>query len=180
MAQGPAGQETCHQQELTGRGVPGGDLDVGLVDQLPEPLPSPVEKVTEKLDASQAIHRIIVCTLCRDPATGIRTGADLCAELRSLLSAHGEMPLLDYVVEGIACMAGCTRPLTVAFQADGKASYLFGSIDRRADAAELVEFAKLYASLGDGWCNSGQRPSGLADKTLARIPGPRIPMGGRA
>ncbi|UDL91340.1 DUF1636 family protein [Mesorhizobium sp. PAMC28654] len=125
------------------------------------------------MDAFQAIHRIIVCTLCRDPATGIRTGEDLCADLRSLLSADDERALQDYAVEGIACMAGCARPLTVAFQADGKASYLFGSIDRRTDAAELVEFAKLYASLADGWCNSGQRPAGLFDKTLARIPGPR-------
>lgn len=136
-------------------------------------LPSPVEKVTEKLDASQAIHSIIVCTLCRDPATGIRTGEDLCADLRSRLSAHDEGTLAGYAVEGIACMAGCARPLTVAFQSDGKASYLFGSIDPRTDAAELVEFAKLYASLADGWCNSGQRPAGLAGKTLARIPGPR-------
>ena len=81
------------------------------------------------------------------------------------------MALLNYAVEGIACMAGCARPLTVAFQAAGKASYLFGSIDRQTDAAELLEFAKLYASLADGWCNSGQRPAGLAAKTLARIPG---------
>ena len=124
------------------------------------------------MDASQAIHRIIVCTLCRDPATGVRAGEDLCADLRSLLSVHEERTLRDYEVEGIACMAGCGRPLTVAFQADAKASYLFGSIDRHADAAELVEFAKLYASLPDGWCNSGQRPAGLAGKTLARIPGP--------
>jgi len=124
------------------------------------------------LDASQAIHRIIVCTLCRDPATGIRTGEELCADLRSLLLVDDEMALLNYAVEGVACMAGCARPLTVAFQSDGKATYLFGSIDRRSDATELVEFAKLYASLADGWCNSGHRPAGLADKTLARVPGP--------
>lgn len=129
------------------------------------------------MDASQAIRRIIVCTLCRDPATGTRTGEDLCADLRSRLSADDEMALLDYAVEGIACMAGCARPLTVAFQAAGKASYLFGSIDRQTDAVELLEFAKLYASLVDGWCNSGQRPAGLADKTLARIPGPRGMVG---
>ena len=68
-------------------------------------------------------------------------------------------------------MAGCSRPLTVGFQAPGKAAYLFGSIDARADAGDLVRFAKLYASLADGWCNSGQRPAGLVGKTLARIPG---------
>ena len=119
------------------------------------------------MEASQA--RIIVCTLCRDPANGVRSGEDLCADLRARLATHDE-PALGYAVEGVACMAGCERPLTVAFQANGKASYLFGSIDAQADAADLVEFARLYASLADGWCNSGQRPVGLAGKTLARIP----------
>ena len=121
------------------------------------------------MEASQA--RIIVCTLCRDPATGVRSGEDLCADLAARLKTHDEPALaLRYAVEGVACMAGCERPLTVAFQADGKASYLFGSIDARADAADLIEFARLYSSLADGWCNSGQRPVGLAGKTLARIP----------
>jgi len=118
-------------------------------------------------------HRIFVCTLCRDPATGEKTGEDLCADLRSRLAVHHEPVVArGYTVEGIACMAGCGRPLTVAFQAEGKAAYLFGSIDARADAADLARFASLYVSLADGWCNSGQRPAGLAGKTLARIPGP--------
>ena len=118
-------------------------------------------------------HRIFVCTLCRDPATGEKTGEALCADLRSRLAAHHEPAVArGYAVEGIACMAGCGRPLTVGFQAEGKAAYLFGSIDARADAADLTRFASLSLSLTDGWCNSGQRPAGLAGKTLARIPGP--------
>ncbi|MFD1988053.1 DUF1636 family protein [Mesorhizobium newzealandense] len=129
---------------------------------------------TEKLDgATDRIHRIIVCTLCRDVPTGIRSGENLCTDLRSRLSAHHEPAVANgFIVEGVACMAGCARPLTVAFQASGKAAYLFGSIDAQADVGDLVRFAKLYASLADGWCNSGQRPAGLAGKTLARIPGP--------
>ncbi|UVK41659.1 DUF1636 family protein [Mesorhizobium sp. AR10] len=122
------------------------------------------------MDASKALHRIIVCTLCRDLVTGVRSGEELCADLAARLSAPDESAP-DYAVEAIDCMAGCARPLTVAFQADGKASYLFGSIDAGVDAADLIEFAKLYRSLADGWCNSGQRPAGLAGKTLARIPG---------
>ena len=116
-------------------------------------------------------HRIIVCTLCRDVPTGIRSGESLCADLRSRLAACQEPAVAHgFTIEGVECMAGCARPLTVAFQAPGKASYLFGSID--ADAGDLVRFARLYASLADGWCNSGQRPPRLAGKTLARIPGP--------
>ncbi|WP_246680489.1 DUF1636 family protein [Mesorhizobium sp. B2-4-13] len=114
-----------------------------------------------------------MCTLCRERGTGVRSGEDLCAELRSRLSAHHEPGVAHgFAVEGVACMAGCARPLAVAFQALGKAAYLFGSIDAQADVADLVRFARLYASLADGWCNSGQRPPRLAGKTLARIPGP--------
>ncbi|TPK74817.1 DUF1636 domain-containing protein [Mesorhizobium sp. B2-4-15] len=129
--------------------------------------------------AIDRIHRIVVCTLCRDIPTGTRSGEALCADLRSRLSAHIEPALAHgFMVEGVACMAGCARPLAVAFQAPGKAAYLFGSIDAEADAGDLVRFASLYASLADGWCNAGQRPPRLAGKTLARIPGPGKPAGG--
>ncbi|MBZ9669226.1 DUF1636 family protein [Mesorhizobium sp. ES1-3] len=124
-----------------------------------------------------SMHQIIVCTLCRDVPTGARSGEGLCAELRSRLSAQPDVAH-GFTVEGVACMAGCARPLAVAFQAPGKAAYLFGSIDAQVDAADLVRFARLYASLPDGWCNSGQRPPRLAGKTLARIPAPGKPADG--
>lgn len=147
-------------------------MDVGLVGRSANILPSPIEK-DGKLDGSiDRIHRILVCTLCRDVPTGTRSGEVLCIDLRSRLSAHHQPDVArGFVVEGVACMAGCSRPLAVAFQAPGKATYLFGSIDAEADAGDLVRFAGLYASLADGWCNSGQRPPRLAGKTLARIPG---------
>ncbi|BCH10691.1 putative metal-binding protein [Mesorhizobium sp. USDA 4775] len=147
-------------------------MDVGLVVRLASILPSLVLESDGKLDGA-IDHRIIVCTLCRDIPTGIRSGESLCADLRSRLAACQEPTVAHgFTIEGVECMAGCARPLTVAFQAPGKASYLFGSIDAEADAGDLVRFARLYASLADGWCNSGQRPPRLAGKTLARIPGP--------
>jgi predicted metal-binding protein len=145
---------------------------IGLVGRLASFLPSPFLESDGTLSAAQAIHRIIVCTLCRDVPTGIRSGESLCADLRTRLAAHDEPAVVHgFAVDGVACMAGCERPLTVAFNAPGKAAYLFGSIDAEADVADLVRFASLYVSLADGWCSSGQRPAGLAGKTLARIPG---------
>ncbi len=163
--------------ELTGRGVPGGNANPGLVGRFASFLPSPVLESDGKLDGS-IDHRIIVCTLCRDLVTGVRSGESLCSDLRSRLSVYNEPAVAQgFAVEGVACMAGCSRPLTVAFQAPGKAAYLFGSIDARADVGDLVRFARLYASLADGWCSSGQRPAGLAGKTLARNPGSGNPAG---
>ncbi|MER9298240.1 hypothetical protein NKI38_17320 [Mesorhizobium sp. M0621] len=79
------------------------------------------------MEASKAIHCIIVCTLYRDPVTGVRPGAQLCADL------HGRLSV---------------------------------------DEDRALAFGYAIASLADGWCNSGQRPAGLAGKTLARIPAP--------
>ncbi|AEH89504.1 MULTISPECIES: DUF1636 family protein [Mesorhizobium] len=146
-------------------------MDVGLVGRLANILPSPIEKdgkLDGAIDPIHLIHRIIVCTLCRGVPSGIRSGESLYI-LRSRLSAPAVAQ--GFTVEGVECMAGCARPLTVAFQAPGKAAYLFGSIDAQADAGDLARFASLYASLADGWCNSGQRPPRLAGKTVARIPG---------
>ncbi|WP_249689338.1 DUF1636 domain-containing protein [Stappia sp. WLB 29] len=112
-------------------------------------------------------HCITVCTTCRDPETRERPGADLIETLNAALAENG---LAHVSVEGAACMAGCSRPCTVAYQAEGKASYLFGDIEPARDVATLVAFARQYAELEDGWCSSLQRPEGLKGKTLARMP----------
>lgn len=112
-------------------------------------------------------HCITVCTTCRDPETRERPGADLIETLNAALAENG---LAHVSVEGAACMAGCSRPCTVAYQAEGKASYLFGDIEPARDVAVLVAFARQYAELEDGWCSSLQRPDGLKGKTLARMP----------
>ena len=67
-------------------------------------------------------------------------------------------------------MAGCSRPCTVAYIADNKATYLFGDLDPPEDVPPLLDFAHQYAGLDDGWCSSTERPRGLAGKTLARVP----------
>ena len=95
-------------------------------------------------------------------------GARLQRALRALMDAE----LAEtFLIDGIPCMAGCDRPLTVGFSAVGKASYLFGGVDADRDAEHLLEFARLYSSLADGWCSERHRPVGLAGKIIARIPG---------
>ncbi|MBC9246044.1 DUF1636 domain-containing protein [Paracoccus sp. 11-3] len=113
-------------------------------------------------------HSIIVCNRCPGMrGEGERPGPGLAARLRALL---GDDPAATCRVGEIACMAGCDRPLAVAFTAPGKASYLFGDVDAERDAPHLIAFARLYCTLPDGWSNERQRPRGLAGKTLARIP----------
>jgi len=112
-------------------------------------------------------HHIHVCTTCRDREADDLTGDALILALRAGLAACG---LSDaFAVSGVKCMAGCARPCTVGFQADGKAAWLFGDLTP-ANVFDLIAFAQLYAALPDGWCRSIERPSKLSQTAIARIP----------
>ncbi|CTQ65455.1 DUF1636 family protein [Roseibium alexandrii] len=115
-------------------------------------------------------HRITVCISCRRKGTETRLGFELIERLRNALLAAEEMIPETFDVSGVACMAGCDRPCTVAYHSTSKASYLFGDIDPKTDVDDLIAFAKQYAYLGDGWCSSVDRPGKLRKSTLARIP----------
>lgn len=115
-------------------------------------------------------HAVTVCTDCRVTGSACRPGLVLLARLGESLDRLGIGPEVDFSIQGTACMAGCRRPCTIAFQASGKATYLFGDIEPDADIDALVDFARLYAQRVDGMTREGERPRALAGKVLARVP----------
>ncbi|MTI42674.1 putative metal-binding protein [Roseibium hamelinense] len=119
---------------------------------------------------SDDTHKIFVCTTCRQKGSDCRPGYELIAKLQEALKAAEPFVADDFEVSGIACMAGCERPCTVAYRASGKATYLFGDIDPDEDIEVLVAFADQYRQLEDGWCSSTTRPGKLRRTTLARVP----------
>ena len=119
-------------------------------------------------------HRITVCTSCRHKGTECRPGYELIEKLRRAIANAGDAIPEDFEVSGVACMAGCDRPCTVAYHGSKKATYLFGDMDPDVDVDDLVTFAKQYAYLNDGWCSSVDRPGKLRKSTLARVPASMI------
>ncbi|MGO4621831.1 DUF1636 family protein [Ensifer sp. 2YAB10] len=115
-------------------------------------------------------HKITVCTDCRFTRGPCLPGAELIKRLNRSIAALGEPLDRDFSIAGTVCMAACTRPCTIAFQATGKATYLFGDISPEEDIDDLVRFAATYAERGDGMTRAAERPRGLKTKTLARIP----------
>ena len=115
-------------------------------------------------------HRITVCTSCKHKGTECRPGFELIEKLRATFVAAGDAIPEEFEISGVACMAGCDRPCTVAYHGTHKATYLFGDIDPDVDVSDLVTFAQQYASLHDGWCSSLDRPGKLRKSTLARVP----------
>ncbi len=121
-------------------------------------------------------HRITVCTSCRHKGTDCRPGYELIEKLRRAIEAAGDTIAEDFAISGVACMAGCDRPCTVAYHGTQKASYLFGDITPEDDIDDLLVFARQYAALDDGWCSSLDRPDKLRKTTLARIPAAMIAL----
>lgn len=115
-------------------------------------------------------HKITVCTSCRHKGSDCRPGYELIAKLRAAIAAAGDTLPEEFEISGVACMAGCDRPCTVAYHGSRKATYLFGDIEPDADIDDLVAFARQYAYLADGWCSSVDRPGKLRRTTLARVP----------
>lgn len=115
-------------------------------------------------------HRITICTSCRHKGRDCRPGLELIDRLRAALKAAGGLLSNDFEISGVACMAGCDRPCTVAYHASAKATYLFGDIEPGQDIEDLVAFARQYRDLDDGWCSSTTRPGKLQRTTLARVP----------
>ncbi|MEL6509436.1 MAG: DUF1636 domain-containing protein [Pseudomonadota bacterium] len=121
-------------------------------------------------------HKITVCTSCRHKGSDCRPGYELIARLRKAIEAAGDAVAEDFEISGVACMAGCDRPCTVAYHGTRKATYLFGDIEADSDIDDLFAFARQYAVLGDGWCSSVDRPGKLRKTTLARVPAAIIAM----
>ncbi len=124
----------------------------------------------------QRHHQITVCTSCKHKSTQCKPGFDLIEKLRAAIAAAGDTLPENFEVSGVACMAGCDRPCTVAYHGSRKATYLFGDIDPATDVDDLVAFARQYAYLHDGWCSSVDRPGKLRKSTLARVPSAIIAM----
>lgn len=104
------------------------------------------------------MHHLMICASCH--------GAEQAAALIGRLA----QALPDFSVGAAQCMSGCSRPGTLAFRADGKASYLFGDIDPAAAIDDIVVFARAYHAAPDGWITDALRFGTLRHGAIARIP----------
>ncbi|OAN93049.1 DUF1636 family protein [Sulfitobacter geojensis] len=125
---------------------------------------------------TQNNHRITVCTSCKHKGTTCRPGFELIEKLQAVIIEAGDAIAEDFEISGVACMAGCGRPCTVAYHGSRKATYLFGDIDPAQEVGDLVTFAQQYTHLHDGWCSSVDRPGKLRKSTLSRVPSAMIAL----
>lgn len=80
-------------------------------------------------------------------------------------------------VRGVACLSSCSRACSVALQAPGKYTYLFGGLVPDAQTAEHVLLcAGMHAAASNGDLPRSERPERLRSGIVARLP-PRLAVG---
>ncbi len=129
--------------------------------------------MTSTEPAATTSTELLVCTTCRPadaPREGQTAGQDLFEQLEGALAfAPGSAP--SPLLRGIACLGACSHSCTVALQAPGKTSYLFGELAPDGDSVQAVlEVARQHASSVDGLLVWGQRPERLRRGLVARLP----------
>jgi predicted metal-binding protein len=113
---------------------------------------------------------IYICTTCKrqgapdSEAEGEpRPGALLAAATERAASGT------EVTVRRLRCLANCTRGPSAAMRCNGSWTYLFGGLDT-ANAAALVEGARLLAGAADGILPWRGRPDILKRGLIARVP----------
>lgn len=99
--------------------------------------------------------RLVICKSCDGP------GEALAAAVRTAC------PAWDVVLH--ECLSVCVEPVSLAVQAEGKATYVFAGLTD-ADAADVAAFTGLYDASADGWIDDA-RPAGRLRFCLkSRVP----------
>ena len=114
-----------------------------------------------------ATATVLVCTTCKregaDPAD-MRPGARMLAELTRRAMPSG------VVLRGVECLSACKMGCSVALQAPGKWSYVYGNLDPDLHADDILRGAALYAASADGVVVWRDRPEVFRKQSLARLP----------
>lgn len=73
-------------------------------------------------------------------------------------------------VAPVDCFAVCERPVTVAFQAPGRWTYLIGGADPAGDLTDIIAAAKAVAASPHGIPAMAERPPFFRRGVIARLP----------
>jgi len=113
---------------------------------------------------------LVICTTCRPAGTSREdtpAGQLLLAAVQTRLEAEPDGGLH---VRGMACLSACSRACTVALQARGKHTYVFGDlVPDAASVEQVLACARLHRDSGDGLLAWGARPEKLRRGVIARL-----------
>lgn len=127
--------------------------------------------MTDPAPVRQAI--VLVCTTCG--MTGAAAGAPPPGLLLARRTAASLGDAADVRVEGVRCLANCSRGPSAAIRCDGTWTYVFGPLDESRDGPALLAGARLLAAAADGLLPWRGRPEVLKRTLIARLPPANMP-----
>lgn len=122
--------------------------------------------MTEEMPVRQPV--VLVCTTCGTARAAAGAAPAGLVLARNAVAFLGDAR--DVRVEGVRCLANCSRGPSAAIRCDGAWTYLFGPLDESRDGPALVEGARLLGSAADGLLPWRGRPEALKRATVARLP----------
>lgn len=129
-------------------------------------------QVNQPTDGARAVtmplaNRVLICNTCvRAPDAAPL--ADDVAALRDALQSAGLAA--QFEVAEVGCFGGCSDPSGIAFQGQGRASYVFSGTDLANDLGDVVAFCEAYLAAKDGWIEDARPLGRLRHCLRARIP----------
>lgn len=104
---------------------------------------------------SAMTKRLVICKTCDGP------GGALAEALR------GRAEGWDVVMHD--CLSICAEPVSMAVQAEGRATYVFAGLTD-ADADDAVAFTQLYDASANGWIDDARSAGRLRFCLKTRVP----------
>lgn len=68
------------------------------------------------------------------------------------------------------CMNGCARPVSMAIQGHGRATFFFTGIDPEADMGDIVATLHAYLAAPQGWIEDARSCGRLRHCLVGRVP----------
>jgi predicted metal-binding protein len=112
-------------------------------------------------------NRVLICNTCAR-APHAAPLADDVAAVRNALQQAGLDAQFD--VAEVGCFGGCSDPSGIAFQGQGRASYVFSGTDLSSDLNDVVAFCTAYLAAKNGWIEDARPLGRLRHCLRARIP----------
>jgi predicted metal-binding protein len=118
-------------------------------------------------------HAVFVCTTCASTwqdgkRVGVSGGQILFDRLSQLYKEWQLAP--EFALQAVECMSACNSPCVVTFAAEGKYTYVFGTLTAEDSAAAVLDCASKYHVKSDGLLPWSERPEPLKKGIVARIP----------
>lgn len=112
-------------------------------------------------------NRVLICNTCLR-ASDARPLADDIDALRTAIQTAGLAA--QFEVAEVGCFGGCSDPSGIAFQGQGRASYVFSGTDLVGDLKDVLTFCHAYIEAKEGWIEDARPLGRLRHCLRARIP----------